>query len=236
MVRQSHLIRNLERAIPNLEEAVNKLDTKLELRTEKVLATYKEKKYFQTLAIPFKKWVKVVLRTKMESHKSRMLENLLVRQRQARTFQQWYRQVHLQKLIDAKTSYDLKLAGVSREIVRKYEDKMMQLEKALALKEEEVMAETRKRHKMEEDVRRAFLKGLSAMNLEAISLFDRTGAHIDMGLGGSPVADSSRISMSGLSFDQPSLSGTLGGEQKPRPPLQVDALNMSMGGSSGRSF
>lgn len=117
-----------------------------------------------------------------------------------------------------------------------YVCRMVQLEKALALKEEEIMAETRKRHKMEEEVRRAFLKGLSAMNLEAMSLFDRTGAHIDMGLGGSPVADSSRISLSGLTSVQPSLSSALGAEEKPRPPLQVDALNMSMGGSLGRSF
>lgn len=120
VVRQSDLIKNLERAIPNLEDAVKKLNTKLEIRTEKLLARYQEKKY---LAIPFKEWVKLVLRRKRDDHNTRRLQNLLVRQRQAWTFQQWYRQVHLQKFIDAKTSYDLKLAGVSREIVRKYEDR-----------------------------------------------------------------------------------------------------------------
>ena len=69
--------------------------------------------------------------------------------------------------------WEKRLETVSKKIIEKYEININKLRDELMIKNEELKQLTTERKQQQENMKRAFMRGVSALNLEAMSLFDR---------------------------------------------------------------
>lgn len=125
------------------------------------------------------------------------------------------------------------LKKTAEEIVKRYDSRILTLETQLQMAQQEVLEGHRRRQHLEDELRRTLLKGISAMNLEALSIF-QTSASTDSAKAGQcglqpPVpANSSSANVSAAAMSQfavSSMSTTFdppqprGPAPRPTPPL-----------------
>lgn len=92
------------------------------------------------------------------------------------------------------------LHAVSKDLITRYEARIQELTTLLHASEARCLAVQRSRAQLEEDLRRTFLKGMSVMNLEALTLFQSSKAALQQ----QPQQRSQQQSQAASSQEQPS--------------------------------
>jgi hypothetical protein len=146
----------------------------------------------------------------VDQQRRRLLESMVSsnsrKRRVAGAFLTWCRHVWAEAIERERQQRGRHAEEVSREIVRQYEDKLIQLRRELGIKEAHLEEERLGKERVERRLQRAYLGSVTAMNLKALTLFSKA-------LG--PMADTDVLDGDESLF-------VLGGlDEQPRPPLRV---------------
>lgn len=94
----------------------------------------------------------------------------------ARVVSAWARLIHGSKAVQAQRRADERLKLVSAEIVDRYEAELQRQRARVVELETQVVEGRRRRSLLEDELRRTLLKGMVAMNMEALSVFSSAAA------------------------------------------------------------
>eukprot|EP00611_Tribonema_gayanum_P021397 TRINITY_DN40_c0_g1_i5.p1 TRINITY_DN40_c0_g1~~TRINITY_DN40_c0_g1_i5.p1 ORF type:complete len:298 (-),score=117.01 TRINITY_DN40_c0_g1_i5:636-1529(-) len=90
---------------------------------------------------------------------------------QRRAMQRWRAAVRLQHAASLRTEAAAQLKAVTGDIVMRYEERLADMATELAAAHATAAAERARGQKLEEDLRRALLRGMTLMNMEALGIF-----------------------------------------------------------------
>jgi centrosomal protein POC5 len=91
----------------------------------------------------------------------------------AKSMQMWVKATSETKAERENAMHDAKLETVTREIITRYEAELEKLRSGIKAAHEEIARGHVQRQQLEEKMRRTFLKGMTAMNMEALELFNK---------------------------------------------------------------
>ena len=94
-----------------------------------------------------------------------------------KSFQIWFKASHESRKDREAAMHSAKLETVTREIITRYESELEKLRKGLKDAHVEIARGHVQRQQLEEKMRRTFLKGMTAMNMEALELFNKAAQH-----------------------------------------------------------
>ena len=92
-------------------------------------------------------------------------------------FQAWVHHTIDSKKERTGEMHDAKLETVTREIITRYESELEKLRVNLKEAHQEIARGHVQRNQLEEKMRRTFLKGMTAMNMEALQLFNQAAVN-----------------------------------------------------------
>lgn len=76
--------------------------------------------------------------------------------------------------VTREREFDSKMSDMSTKIIQSYEDELIRLRNELALAHNELQRKSEQQTRLEEDMKRAFMRGMCALNLEAMSVLKPT--------------------------------------------------------------
>ena len=119
-------------------------------------------------------WRSMIVENRCNSKLERMADTLKKRATLAQTFSALNKENFRNKIAQAKDENKKNIDRVTKEIVESYESELVRLRQEAA--EAHVIArhELMRRKQLEEDMRRMILKNMTAMNFEALQLFQNT--------------------------------------------------------------
>ena len=91
----------------------------------------------------------------------------------SKNFRNWFKGVAQYKVEREASMHEAKLETVTREIITRYESELEKLRIGIKAAHEEIARGHVQRQQLEEKMRRTFLKGMTAMNMEALDLFNK---------------------------------------------------------------
>lgn len=97
-------------------------------------------------------------------------------------FGSWYRVMKGGDKSKWERAAEAKLMSVTREIVQRYEAELTKIRKQLTGCQNEVLEGQRQRNVLKDELRRAVLKAMTAMNMDALNIFQQ-GADRDVAVG-----------------------------------------------------
>eukprot|EP01112_Ceratiomyxa_fruticulosa_P015153 TRINITY_DN4427_c0_g1_i1.p1 TRINITY_DN4427_c0_g1~~TRINITY_DN4427_c0_g1_i1.p1 ORF type:complete len:590 (-),score=144.58 TRINITY_DN4427_c0_g1_i1:136-1905(-) len=93
---------------------------------------------------------------------------------QKKAFAAWHLNITRSSKVSREREYDTKINEMSGRIIQSYEDELLRLRNELALAHNELQRKAEQQTRLEEDMKRAFMRGMCALNLEAMSVLKPT--------------------------------------------------------------
>ena len=126
-----------------------------------------------SLANCVKLWGKYAKEKKNERKMIGFAEKWARKNSMAKSMQMWVKATAETKAERESAMQDAKLETVTREIITRYEAELEKLRTGITAAHEEIARGHVQRQQLEEKMRRTFLKGMTAMNMEALELFNK---------------------------------------------------------------
>ncbi|GMH83331.1 hypothetical protein TrVE_jg6481 [Triparma verrucosa] len=126
-----------------------------------------------SLASCVKLWGKYSKEKKAERKMDGIAQKWAKKNGLAKCFQLWSRAANELRKERESAMHDAKLETVTREIITRYESELEKMRTGLKEAHVEIARGHVQRQQLEEKMRRTFLKGMTAMNMEALELFNK---------------------------------------------------------------
>lgn len=146
----------------------------LERMAEAVGLAHRRKRSFVSLLIVFLSWVQY---TQEEKHLRRQLQVAVRYDNESRlkrkALRKWVEQIRQQIRNGARERFNAKLSVATITIESQFVEKLKALEEENIKLKEKVKTEVDVRMKLEEDMQQAFMRGVCALNMEALTVMKR---------------------------------------------------------------
>jgi hypothetical protein len=107
-----------------------------------------------------------------------------------RAFSSLTKEFYIRKLAKVEADSKFRFEGTARQMVLRYEAEIARLQGECAEAQTALLHEQYRRQQLEEDLRRMFLKNMTIMNMEALSLFQQPSAPVPQMAGAAPSSSS----------------------------------------------
>ena len=124
----------------------------------------------------FTVWFKYSMMMKSERQLSHVADRVAKRRLAARVLTAWDRVARGYSRNKLERAAERKLETVTKEIINRYETEVQKLRSQIGLLQQEILDGHRRRQILEDELRRTLLKGMAAMNMEALSIFSTAAA------------------------------------------------------------
>ncbi|CAM9188086.1 unnamed protein product [Ectocarpus sp. 4 AP-2014] len=197
--------RRLEAEVARLRSANTALEGKAEVFAERLSALHARTHGGSHLARCLCAWRGEAVRMRAERSKNVTAGDHARRKLMSRTLGAWRGETRQRINSRGRKEADLKLHAISKEIIGRYETELSSTRAALDDAISQIALEKARQREMEEGMRRTLLRGMSAMNMEAMRLMteaSRDAGEDEFGLSGTTGTTGTRYSAGGT--DAPS--------------------------------